>query len=107
MIALFLNVVNDIRHSGFGNGEYSVAVLPSEILQVFEMSVDPKRRVAFHEFGAIAGRKSCGNADERVSVILEPADLQCDHLVLTSAASDASQDIIFDFGFDQFGSVLG
>jgi hypothetical protein len=75
--------------------------------QVFNFAVYPSGRIALEMFCGLASRQDRGDADQGVRMIIDATYLESDHAVLASAATDPGPNVVFDFGFDKWGSVLG
>src|SRR2546423_4325630 len=103
MLALRFDVVDNVWDQRFGNGKRAVPVLPGEIPKLRKFPMNPERRIAFKEFGDVAGREDRRYAEETMNMIIDAADLQGDHFMFACNAADPCPDIFFDVDVDKVG----
>jgi hypothetical protein len=107
MASLVLYVLDHLICVGSADRENAKAVLPREVLHVWEFPAYPKRRVALHELSDSTWGKCRRRARQRMNMIVNAANLQGRYAMFASNTADVSPDSRFDIGPYQILSVLG
>lgn len=107
MFALVLDVSFDIGDCRPRNRKRAISVLPGESVKAAEFVLDPSRGSAFQILRGIAGADGWVNADERVDVIVDAANLFRVHFVIAGDPAEVFPNTGFDVGADPIDAVLG
>ena len=106
MLALGLNVINNVRHTRFADAENAIAVLPLERTHVREGLMDPPRRFAFQPLDYLARCELRFSQYKHVYVILDTAHLNGNDLVFSRDATNVSPDALLDLRADEILATL-
>lgn len=106
MLALGLNVINNVRHARFADAENAVTVLPLERTHIRKGLMNPPRRFAFQPLNYLARCELRSSQYQNVDMILDAADLNSDDLVFSRDTTDVCPDALLDLRADEILAAL-
>jgi hypothetical protein len=107
VLALVRDILDDLGQLRPAHRECPVAVLPTEMSQVRKCVMNPFARPALEQLQGLADCKSRRDADDKVNMIFDAADLQGLHVIPAGDAAKIFPDALFDILANPAFAVFG
>jgi len=107
MLPLVLYILHDLIDVRFTNRKNAEPILPCEVFHRLKFVMYPMRRAAFQKLSDVARRDRRARARQCMNMIIDPADLDRDHPVLSRYAADVRPNAFLDIRANEIKSVLG